>query len=60
VIDPKRVVISGGSYGGYASLVGMTHTPGKFRCGISLVGISDLSTLIENAPPYWDLNKLLW
>jgi len=58
VVDPQRVAISGASYGGYASLVGMTHTPGKFRCGISLVGMSDLSTLLENAPPYWDLDKL--
>jgi len=61
LVDPQRVAISGASYGGYASLLGMTHTPGKFRCGISLVGMSDLSALIENAPPYWDLDKLkLW
>jgi dipeptidyl aminopeptidase/acylaminoacyl peptidase len=60
VVDPQRVAISGASYGGYASLVGMTHTPGKFRCAISTVGMSDLTALIENAPPYWELNKPHW
>ena len=60
LVDPQRVAISGASYGGYASLVGMTHTPGKFRCGISTVGMSDLAALLENAPPYWALGKPQW
>ena len=60
VIDSQRVAISGSSYGGYASLVGMTHTPGKFRCGISTVGMSDLAALLDNAPPYWALSKPHW
>lgn len=60
VVDPQRVAISGASYGGYASLVGMTHTPGKFRCGISLVGMSDLAALLNDAPPYWELGKPNW
>ena len=45
----------GASYGGHASLVGMTHTPGKFACGSSLFGLSDLSSLIGDAPPSWEL-----
>lgn len=60
VIDPQRVAISGASYGGYASLVGMTHTPGKFRCAISAVGMSDLTALLNDAPPYWALSKPHW
>ena len=60
VVDPKRVAISGASYGGYASLVGMTHTPGKFRCAISTVGMSDLAALLNDAPPYWELGKPQW
>lgn len=60
VVDPQRVAISGASYGGYASLVGMTHTPGKFRCAISTVGVSDLAALLNDAPPYWELGKPLW
>jgi len=60
VVDPKRVAISGASYGGYASLVGMTHTPGKFKCAISTVGMSDLAALLNDAPPYWELSKPHW
>lgn len=58
--DPAKVAIMGASYGGYASLVGMTFTPERFACGISLVGMSDLASLIENAPPYWALTKPWW
>ena len=60
VVDPKRVAISGASYGGYASLMGMTHTPGKFRCAISTVGMSDIAALLDDAPPYWELGKPKW
>ena len=51
--DPDRVAIYGGSYGGYAALVGATFTPELFACGIDLVGPSNLKTLIESVPPYW-------
>ena len=43
----------GGSYGGYATLVGLTFTPEVFRCGVDIVGPSSLVTLLENIPPYW-------
>jgi dipeptidyl aminopeptidase/acylaminoacyl peptidase len=60
IADPDKVAIMGASYGGYASLVGMAFTPGKFACGISAAGMSDLAALIDNAPPYWELHKAGW
>ena len=51
--DPDRVAIYGGSYGGYAALVGATFTPDVFRCAVDIVGPSNLKTLIETVPPYW-------
>jgi dipeptidyl aminopeptidase/acylaminoacyl peptidase len=53
VADPERVAIYGGSYGGYAALVGATFTPDLFRCAVDMVGPSSLITLIESIPPYW-------
>jgi dipeptidyl aminopeptidase/acylaminoacyl peptidase len=53
VADPKRVTIYGGSYGGYAALVGATFTPDLFCCAVDIVGPSNLSTLIRTIPPYW-------
>lgn len=52
-IDPERVAIYGGSYGGYAALVGATFTPDIFRCAVDMVGPSSLITLIESFPAYW-------
>lgn len=51
--DPKKVAIMGGSYGGYATLVGLTFTPDEFVCGVDIVGPSNLVTLLESFPPYW-------
>lgn len=51
--DPARVAIFGGSYGGYASLAGMTFTPEVFACGVAVVGPSNLITFINSIPPYW-------
>ena len=50
---PDKVAIYGGSYGGYATLVGMTFTPTTFACGVDIVGPSSLVTLIESFPAYW-------
>ncbi|MBI2525468.1 MAG: S9 family peptidase [Candidatus Rokubacteria bacterium] len=58
VADPARVAIYGGSYGGYASLVGMTFTPQQFACGVAIVGISNLVTFYETVPPYWQLGVM--
>lgn len=53
IADAEKVAIYGGSYGGYAALVGATFTPEVFRCAVDLVGPSNLVTLIESVPPYW-------
>ena len=53
IADPNRVAIMGGSYGGYATLVGLTMTPTAFTCGVDIVGPSSLITLMKNIPPYW-------
>ena len=53
ISDPDRIAIMGGSYGGYATLVGLTFTPEIFACGVDVVGPSSLLTLLENPPPYW-------
>jgi dipeptidyl aminopeptidase/acylaminoacyl peptidase len=53
LVDPKKVAIMGGSYGGYATLVGLTFTPDVFACGVDIVGPSNLVSLIESFPPYW-------
>lgn len=48
-----QVAIMGGSYGGYATLVGLTFTPDVFACGVDIVGPSNIITLLETIPPYW-------
>ena len=54
IADPKRLAIYGGSYGGYASLAGAAFTPDVFCCAMSVVGPSNLITLIRSIPPYWE------
>ena len=54
IADPDKIAIMGASYGGYATLVGMTFTPEFFACGIDIVGPSNLVTLLESIPPYWE------
>ena len=53
IADPDRVVIMGGSYGGYATLAGVTFTPELYCCGIDFFGPSNLITFRETVPPYW-------
>jgi dipeptidyl aminopeptidase/acylaminoacyl peptidase len=60
ITDPRKVAIMGISYGGYASMVGMSFSPERFACGVSVVGMSDLASLLDNAPPYWELGKPTW
>ena len=48
-----QVAIMGGSYGGYATLAGLTFTPEAFACGVDIVGPSNLETLLATIPPYW-------
>lgn len=53
IADPQRIAIFGGSYGGYAALVGATFTPDLFCCAVDICGPSNLMTLIQTIPPYW-------
>jgi dipeptidyl aminopeptidase/acylaminoacyl peptidase len=53
VADPKKIAIAGGSYGGYATLVGLAFTPDVFACGVDIVGPSNIVTLLKTIPPYW-------
>jgi dipeptidyl aminopeptidase/acylaminoacyl peptidase len=57
IADPKKVAIFGGSYGGYATLVGLAFTPDRYVCGVDLVGPSNLETLLASIPPYWDSGR---
>ncbi|MBC2747201.1 MAG: S9 family peptidase [ANME-2 cluster archaeon] len=54
IADPDRVAIMGGSYGGYATLWGMTNTPDKFACGQEIFGMTNLTSLLETIPPYFE------
>jgi dipeptidyl aminopeptidase/acylaminoacyl peptidase len=53
VADASKVCIMGGSYGGYATLAGVTFSPDAFACGVDIVGPSNLNTLLKTIPPYW-------
>jgi dipeptidyl aminopeptidase/acylaminoacyl peptidase len=53
ITTSDKVAIYGGSYGGYATLVGLTFTPDTFACGVDIVGPSNLQTLLSTIPPYW-------
>ena len=53
VADPKRVCIYGASYGGYATLAGLTQTPDLYACGVDYVGVANLFTFMKTIPPYW-------
>ena len=54
IADPKRVGILGGSYGGYATLAGVAFTPDVYAAAVSIVGPSNLITLLDSIPPYWE------
>ena len=51
--DAGKVAIMGGSYGGYATLAGLTFTPELYCCGVDIVGPSNIKTLLQSIPPYW-------
>ncbi|WP_221411500.1 S9 family peptidase [Dysgonomonas sp. 216] len=53
IADADRIAIYGGSYGGYATLAGLTFTPDLYACGIDYVGVSNLFTFLNTIPPYW-------
>jgi dipeptidyl aminopeptidase/acylaminoacyl peptidase len=60
IADPKRVGIMGGSYGGYATLAGVAFTPDVYAAAVTIVGPSNLLTLLESIPPYWEAARTLF
>jgi dipeptidyl aminopeptidase/acylaminoacyl peptidase len=60
IADPHRIAIMGGSYGGYATLAGLTFTPELFSCGVDICGISNLTSFMESIPAYWRPEMELW
>lgn len=60
IADPQKIAIMGGSYGGYATLVGLTFTPELFACGVDIVGPSNILTLLATIPPYWEPAKQMF
>ena len=60
IVDPKRVGIMGGSYGGYATLAGVAFTPDVYAAAVSVVGPSNLLTLLETIPPYWEAGRIVF
>ena len=60
IADPKRVGIMGGSYGGYATLAGLAFTPDVYAAGVSIVGPSNLITLLNSIPPYWEAGRIIF
>ena len=57
IADPDRIAIYGASYGGYATLAGLTFTPDLYACGVDYVGVSSLFTFMESIPPYWEFYR---
>lgn len=57
IADPAKIALMGGSYGGFATFVGMTRTPTQFAAGVANVGITDLPAFIDLVPEYWDRSR---
>jgi dipeptidyl aminopeptidase/acylaminoacyl peptidase len=57
IADPGRVGISGGSYGGYATLAGVAFTPNVYAAAVAIVAPSNLITLLDAIPPYWEAGR---
>lgn len=60
IADSTRIGIMGGSYGGYATLAGVAFTPDVYACGVSIVGPSNLITLLNSIPPYWEAGRVVF
>lgn len=57
IADKSKVAIMGGSYGGYATLAGLAYTPDLYTCGVDIVGPSNIFTLLESVPAYWEAGR---
>ena len=60
IADPKRIGIMGGSYGGYTTLAGVTFTPDVYAAAVDIVGPSNLITLLDSTPPYWEAIRTIF
>ena len=60
IADPKRVGIMGGSYGGYTTLAGVAFTPDLYKAAVAIVAPSNLITLLDSIPPYWEAGRTLF
>ncbi|MCU0975066.1 MAG: prolyl oligopeptidase family serine peptidase [Steroidobacteraceae bacterium] len=60
IVDAKRVGIMGGSYGGYATLAGVAFTPDVYAAGVAIVAPSNLITLLDSIPPYWEAGRVIF
>ncbi|MEO6188379.1 MAG: S9 family peptidase [Ginsengibacter sp.] len=60
IADSNRVAIYGGSYGGYATLAGVTFTPDLYACAVDYVGVSNMFTFLKTIPPYWKPQIAMW
>ncbi len=60
IADPKRVGIMGGSYGGYTTLAGVAFTPDLYAAAVDVVGPSNLITLLDSIPPYWEAGRIIF
>jgi len=60
IADSSKIGIMGGSYGGYATLAGVAFTPEVYACGVSIVGPSNLITLLNSIPPYWEAGRKIF
>lgn len=57
IADKNKIAIMGGSYGGYATLAGLAFTPELYTCGVDIVGPSNIFTLLESVPAYWEAGR---
>ncbi|MFV5702800.1 alpha/beta fold hydrolase [Flavobacterium sp. XS2P12] len=57
IANKDKVAIMGGSYGGYATLAGLAFTPDLYACGVDIVGPSNIFTLLESIPAYWESGR---
>jgi dipeptidyl aminopeptidase/acylaminoacyl peptidase len=60
IADPKRTGIMGGSYGGYATLAGVAFTPDLYGAAVAIVAPSNLITLLDSIPPYWEAARIIF
>ncbi len=60
IADPKRIGIYGASFGGYATLAGITYTPDLYAAAVDYVGVSNIFTLLNTIPPYWETMRNLF